>query len=138
MMLKRLNSKIELNIVRGTKVNEAKNYIIIALLVAVSILSYLLWSNNNDSADTIRQLKESNSRLETRLTTAQTINESQYNRLTKLQAEIEQLRESITSDIHTVETITGREQGNQTIIERSLARIKQLEELIDEIGKANQ
>ena len=118
--------------------NEAKNYIIIALLVAVSILSYMLWSNNNNSADTIRQLKESNSRLESRLTTATAINESQYNRLTKLQAEIDNLRESIRNDIHTVETITDREQGNQTVIDRSLARIKQLEELVDEIGKANQ
>ena len=118
--------------------NESKNYIIIALLLAVSILSYLLWSNNNDSADTIRQLKESNSRLETRLTTAQTINESQYNRLAALQTAIDQLRESIANDVNTVAVIENREQGNQTVIERSLARIKQLENLIDEIGKANQ
>ena len=118
--------------------NETKNYIIVALLLAVSILSYLLWSNDNNSADTIRQLKESNSRLENRLTTATAINESQYNRLTKLQTEVDSLRESIANDVNTVAAIENRELGDKTIIERSLARIKQLENIVDEIGKANQ
>lgn len=98
----------------------------------------MLWATDNNSADTIRQLKESNSRLESRLNTATAINESQYNRITALQAAFNQLRESIANDVNTVAIIENRELGDKTVIERSLARVEQIERIVDEIGKANQ
>ena len=113
-----------------------KTYSIIAVVLACVFL-YFVWANDNDSANTIRQLKDANARLENRLTTAQGINESQHQRLEYLQGEIDNLRQEIARDVVTVTTITERESGNQEIIERSLARVAKLQSLIDEIGKGN-
>ena len=113
-----------------------KTYSIIAVVVAC-VLVYFVWSSHNNSADAIRQLKESNARLENRLTSAQGVNESQHQRLEYLQSEVDNLRQEIARDVGTVTTIAERESGNQEIIERSLARVTKLQSLIDEIGKGN-
>lgn len=111
-----------------------KNYLIIALFVAVSVLSYMLWGNNNNDSDTIRQLKESNIRLESRLTDALKLSDSQGKRLEASQREVDSLRTEIRSLIDSVTTIEERERGDSEIVERSLDRIEQIERIISEVG----